>query len=919
MSEKDRNEGDNVVVPLRAIKTGDAGAPARISDEFPWLLRQKVTVPERVPGYSHRPALMKRILPTQRTLTVLKAPGGFGKTTLLAESCRELQEAGVLTAWLTLDLDDAPQILDAYLAFAFQNAGLELLGELDEHRFRNEPVKTRTEYLIRAIESSGAVCVLVLDELERLGDSRAVPLLSHLLRWSPPNLHVAIGGRTLPDELDVASSVIAGNAALLSVDDLRFSKREIADFFGSPLSRRELASLEHESGGWPFALRVLHNRRNGGDRSSATETADNWVASRMWRDLTEGERNLLLDIGLFEWVDGSLINEVFESTDLKRQVEAMPAVTGLLETAGHGAMDKWRLHPLIRDHCARQRLRETPERYESIHRRIAIALARREDTVAAMRHAAEANDAALIGDILQKAGGLRLWLVEGLSRLEAANRFLTPEILLAYPRLALAQCVVLGLQGQIEEARQAYRATAALLRDSAAEPATEDIELSLDDSTVQGVLWTLGCERVGTAETRALRTQRKRWLDAAEIEPLTRGLFEYGFCLFHNLIAEFDASLDWADRTERSMSRSKYFGTLIDMQRGQIAMARGRVAESGRCYAKALRVARHGFLREPGLVMYGNLLSQELDLERNRLIGIGKPPTVAQLFGAVSPSFSFYAAASEIVVDLTLQRQGVDDALAATEDMLDQAQRRRFPALVRYLAAVRVSLLATLGRTEAAELAWGEFRLPERPLACLELSRQSWRELEAVACARLRLLIAQNQHAEGRNFAQSLLAYAAGHELRRTEMRCLALWIALEHHAGSFDNAEDCLGRFIQFYAETDYARPLVRESDAGLPTLEAWIGNHPGAPLLDVAVKLRDILDDDRNGARAVPQFSVRETEVLQRLADQRDKEIAQALELSLPGVRYHIKNIFEKLGVSNRRSAVDRARQLGFLPQLR
>ena len=76
---------------------------------FPWLLRQKITVPDRVPGYVHRAELVSRALPTRRRLTVLNASGGFGKTTLLAECCRRLRQDGVATAWVSLDEQDEPR------------------------------------------------------------------------------------------------------------------------------------------------------------------------------------------------------------------------------------------------------------------------------------------------------------------------------------------------------------------------------------------------------------------------------------------------------------------------------------------------------------------------------------------------------------------------------------------------------------------------------------------------------------------------------------------------------------------------------------------------------------------------------------------------------------------------------------------
>ena len=72
----------------------------------PWAVERRVAVPARVPSYFDRPQLARDYLPSLRRATILKAPSGFGKTTLLAEWCRAVMADDVLTAWLCLDEQD---------------------------------------------------------------------------------------------------------------------------------------------------------------------------------------------------------------------------------------------------------------------------------------------------------------------------------------------------------------------------------------------------------------------------------------------------------------------------------------------------------------------------------------------------------------------------------------------------------------------------------------------------------------------------------------------------------------------------------------------------------------------------------------------------------------------------------------------
>ncbi len=95
--------------------SADNGRHSDDGRSLPWLLGQKVSVPERVAGYLHRAELVELAMPTRRRLTVVQAAGGFGKTTLLAECCRRLREDGVRTGWVSVDEQDEPGVLDTHV------------------------------------------------------------------------------------------------------------------------------------------------------------------------------------------------------------------------------------------------------------------------------------------------------------------------------------------------------------------------------------------------------------------------------------------------------------------------------------------------------------------------------------------------------------------------------------------------------------------------------------------------------------------------------------------------------------------------------------------------------------------------------------------------------------------------------------
>lgn len=354
----------------------NADGAARRGDErpLPWLLDRKIAAPERVAGHVERGALTERAMPTRRRLTALQASGGFGKTTLLAECCRRLKDDGIRTAWVTLDELDDPGVLDTYIAYACQRAGEGAVAEGDRTADSGAaPVGngSRTAVAVRAIAELDGPFVLVFDEVERLRNPESAALLDFLLQRGPSNLHLAFAGREIPDGVNVAGAVLDGRAAILSAEDLRFSRPEVAAFFDGKLSQERLSAVMTESAGWPFALRVCRNEMASGRRGETLTTrtfVENWVETRLFEGLGTEAREFLLDIGLFEWMDVALLDEMLEHCDSMRRIGTMSVLTGMLEPVLDGETEIWRLHPLIREHCVRRRFRDTPERFRAVLR-----------------------------------------------------------------------------------------------------------------------------------------------------------------------------------------------------------------------------------------------------------------------------------------------------------------------------------------------------------------------------------------------------------------------------------------------------------------------------------------------------------------------------------------------------------------------
>ena len=899
-----------------------------------WLVRHKVGLPEPIEGYVERRELEKRCALLERRLTVLHAPGGFGKTALLARCCRALRERGIAVAWLSLDEEDGPGSVAIHLALAFEQAGVATFGPAGDRSEGSEGTLTeapdaqadsyaeyRIELLIRAISRHGEPCVLALDEVDRLRSPGAAAAINGLLHRGPGNLSFGMAFREQPPGLEIARFALEGRETMVTAQELRFSKPEIAQFFDEKLSRRELASVVAESAGWPIACRIHRNARERGEPAAggADRTAAEWIEAGLWRGISALDRDFVLDIALFDGVEAELIDEVTGAMNSPRRLASMGALAGLVSTTGGGGT-AIRLHPLVKDHCEKRRFEEDPERYRALHRGIALGLARRGRAVEALRHATEAGDMELLGRIAEGTGGVRLWLAQGLEELGRVDGLLTEKVRSHYPRMALMRCVVLTSAGDMEGAKRVYEAAAAetdgFTRDR---EDGDDRALQIDHIFVQGLLHTCGCVPYGSGIMAEI-AGAQAVVDAADTDPLLRGTLSLGLCMVNNQTTSFEAALEWAGRARAALGRDSPYLAHVDFQVGSVLMARGRTGKARECYERALKVARASHLRDAGAVMIGEALAAELELER--AVGAprrGAPRASPRLLGECCAWLDIYAASIGVEAELGLVHGGQRAALALVDDARDYALRTERPALVRFLAALRVSVLLVGGEVEEAARAWRFDRLPEGTAECADLKTQSWREAEMLACGRLRLLIAQNAFDAGRELAAALAAVAAERDLVRTRMRGLALSMVLEHRAGDDDRARAHLADYLRLYAEADYARPLARDREVALPLLDE-VADSPeaDAAVTAAAAGLGEAIRDDADAGDAPLHWPLSrgEMDVLALLDGHTDRDIAQALRLSYEGVRSRVRRIFEKLGARSRLDAVRRARAQAILP---
>ena len=241
------------------------------------LLKTKLFIPPARPGQVARPQLMQKLedgLQSGQRLTLVSAPPGFGKTTIITEwiaGYSNPQSAGlpapgsgrnVRFCWLALDEGDSDPIhFWRYLLTALQTAEPQL-GEAELNALRSSQppsLKALASSLINDLSAISSPLVLVLDDYHLISAKEVHESLNFFLDHLPPQVHVVIVTRSDPP-LQLAHRRGRGELNEIRAADLRFTSQEAIAFFNESmklgLSAGDISALEQRTEGWIVGMQL---------------------------------------------------------------------------------------------------------------------------------------------------------------------------------------------------------------------------------------------------------------------------------------------------------------------------------------------------------------------------------------------------------------------------------------------------------------------------------------------------------------------------------------------------------------------------------------------------------------------------------------------------------------------------------------
>jgi LuxR family maltose regulon positive regulatory protein len=889
------------------------------------LLESKLRAPRHRAGLVRRDRLARRIdrrsLPA---LALVSAPAGFGKTTLVAEWLADDPSAGPV-AWLSLDKRDSdPATYWSYVVAALRklepNVGADALATL--HATPNS-FDAAVASLLNDLSALDTDVVLVLDDYHLIESLAVQESMQLLLEHQPAQLHLVVASRADPP-WPLAGLRARGELVEIRAADLRFTPDEVTaylnDAMGLDLARADVDTLEGRTEGWVAALQLAALSLQGRDDSSAFIAAFagddrfvvDYLADEVLDRLPEDTRSFLLETSILNRLSAELCTAVTGRSDAKAVLETLDR-SNLFLVALDDRRRWYRYHHLFAD-VLRARLAEdhddgTPE----LHRRASAWYHANGDENEAITHAMAGADFERAAELVELAapvlrrrrqeGTLRRWLEAFPDDIFEDRPVLA--ITLVGARMAsgdttgvepLLQTVESSLQPTsqpivFDEQEFAGLAAQVLVYRSALALLAGDVDTTITHATAAlGLVEPTDHLRRGSASallalahwtTGDLRTAERLYIEAVSA-----------------LIAAGHVS----DALGCSLAL------------GDIQIAQGRLTDAARNFETGLRLTtEHPGLRGAADMHVG--LSEVL-IERNDLDAAAHLLETSHELGdsAALPQHAYRWRVT--MARLCRARGDIEGALALIEEAAPLFDTDFSPP-VRPVAAIRARVQLAHGDLNAA-IAWAA----NSGLTVAD-DLGYVREYEHITVARV--LIARR--AAGHNsedledptpLLDRLLAAAAAGSRNGSAIEILILQATAHHIGGDTPAALAALDEALKRAEPEGHVRLFLHAGPDVTALLRSLAARADAPPHLQTILATAPLAsaappDLSRNAA-LIDELSARELDVLRLLrSDLTGPEIAAELVVSINTVRTHTKNIFMKLGVTNRRAAVRRADELG------
>ncbi len=889
------------------------------------LLTTKLTPPQ---------PYLKNIIPRARLytqldqavecpLTVITAPAGFGKTTLLGAW---LRQRTIKAAWLSLDSNDnVTERFWRYLVAALSTLSPRIAEQFATWQLASQRADAALEILLTALNNTLATLpdenILVLDNY----DAITSPALQHsfvcLLEHLPPQMHIIIASRIEPP-FPLARLRVQGRLSEIDSADLRFTLDEASAFLLQgmklTLSNADREELHRRTEGWIAGLQlaVTSLQKCTGRLSHFIYTFDGtergvlrYLTDEVLLQLPADTQRFLLVTSILEYMNGSLCDAVTGQTNGQAMLEQLERANLFLITLDE--QKHWyRYYHLFSDMLQLRLRQQYPDFVPQLYRRASAWLEQHNMLIDAVKYALASGDSEYIMMIVEH----NMWsfiLQEDFPQLRSWLEQLPQDTYAAHPALSCLRAWTFLMAGNSQAYEQALLIA-------------EHNRSSQQQTDLTGRICALRAYKALLCNDglSAITWAQQALQQASEDDILLRSCAQVSLAagyLFHGELIRAQALL---------LEVSQTYGHDLDCKVAtRLYMCEIQAIQG---YLQSVAHALHAMLLAIDTHQWHSAVAHMrlayIYYEWNNLSAARDHWQQTMQLTEISPYTSFFLMERYMLAARLARVQGEADQVMAWLDQAEQYAHRfgeNALALAR-TTALRVQFYVKQGNVTAA-LSWLE-HYKATPIAAMSTyEKAAWSQIQA------RIHLVQGHALSTIILLEETLAQVQGRV--GDEISLLLLLTLAYHGAGNKQSALQTLERALGLGESQEYIRSFVDEGTVIAELLSALYSKcrrHRSSERQGISLSyLHNLLmafgKDVPLPIWLVPptseviqcaSLSEREQEVLKLVADGlSNQQIAQQLIVTVSTIKTHLNNIYSKLNVHTRLQAVNKAYAIGLL----
>ncbi|MEW6400842.1 MAG: LuxR C-terminal-related transcriptional regulator [Chloroflexota bacterium] len=888
----------------------------------PLLLRTKITIPPASPNKIERPRLVERICEgVKRALTLVVAPAGFGKTTLIAEWARR---ESMPVAWLSLErADRTSERFLSYLIHALQQVNPQA-GQTTFAMLQSGQTVTEEALFFSLLNDLSEIpgdFAIILDDYHTVDGTEVNTIVQTLLEHRPAQLHLMLAARTMPG-LSLARLRAFDQVIELGATELRFNEAEVRDFLGqmgTSLAPDQIERLNQSTEGWAVGLQLagLTLTRQPFDWKIPAGQSHifDYLAEEVLRLESREVQTFLKVSALFDRFCASLCLHLFSSPKF-RSLEVGGGWEGVLAYLQRANLflvpldssGTWfRYHALFAEFLRRQ---TSAEQASELYRAASLWFEQNNLLDEAIHYATHAGDHERTATLLEKhyvdmlQRGEQSSLLEWLSTLPA-------ELMETHPRLWLAKGWASVISLDSAQAKACAEKAEALI------PADKMGGRLRGEAKSLRILTGIFAGEVAAAEDIS-----DAFILLAEQDDFLHSLLHFNLGLRHIMLGNTAQALEALSETLRLTKAvsNPLVSIVAQVQTGETRQIRGALGLAERAFQQVIQYARetlgeHTFLLGMPFVSYSELLREQNRFDEAvhyaeqgiAYCQIWQP--IASMDGQIT------------LARLKAAQGHWDEAFARLERAMQVADSSTSVLDDTFVAIHLVRLNLLQGNLLKAQHLIKVYDLEK----AIEGTYYVLWELTQLALLRTKVFSLHTAPLPGSPLIEALstlITEAESRERVTPVIEASILRAYARHAAAQHAGAAESLSHALTLGAQSGYVRIFADEGKRLLHLLEQYRSklHAPNAYVEDILKILRreaakPSISNPPISESLIP-LTRRELDILQLLAaGKSNQEIAEERVLTLNTVKKHVGNILSKMGVANRTQAVMMAKKSGWI----